>query len=89
MKKFLAKIIVKIKPNIDDKRCQTLKTAIETIMPILNLSCDTGVFYLLSFSAKDQCEALNMVEKIAKELLSNESIETYEIKSLEEVYDSV
>lgn len=87
MKKFLAKIVVRVKPTIDDSRCQTLKTAIEAILPILNLSCESGVFYMLNFSAKDQCEALHMVEKIARELLSNESIENYEIKSIEEVYD--
>lgn len=87
MKKYLAKVIVRVKPTIDDSRCQTLKTAIETILPILNLSCESGVFYLLNFSAKDQCEALHMVEKIAKELLSNDTIENYEIKTIEEVYD--
>lgn len=87
MKKYLAKVIVNIKPTIDDSRCQTLKKAIESILPIINLSCESGVFYLLNFNAKDQCEALHMVEKISKELLSNESIENYEIKSIEEVYD--
>lgn len=87
MKKFLAKVIVTVKPTIDDSRCQTLKSAIESILPIVNLSCESGAFYLLNFGAKDQCEALHTVEKIAKELLSNETIENYEIKSLEEVYD--
>lgn len=87
MKKFLAKVVVKVKPTIDDTRCQTLKTAIESLIPIVNLSCETGVYYLLNFSAKDQCEALHTTEKISRELLSNDSIEDYEIKSLEEVYD--
>lgn len=87
MKTFSAKILVKNKTTVKDIRCMTLKQAIETIMPIQNLSCQTGTYYILTFSASTQGEALNAIEKISKDLLSNEIIETYEIKSLEEVYE--
>lgn len=85
MKKFLAKILVKSKPTAKNIKCLALKQAIEKLMPIQDLSCQTGTFYLLDFSAEDQCKALHMVETIAKDLLSNEAIEEYEIKSLEEI----
>lgn len=85
MKNYCAKIIVKIKPSVKDIKSLTLKQAIENLMPIENLSCTAGTFYVLNFSATNQCEALHAVEKIARELLSNEVVETYEIRSLEEV----
>ncbi len=47
------------------------------------------MFYMLNFSAQDQREALHMVEKVAEDLLSNEAIEEYEIKALEEVYEDL
>lgn len=87
MKKFCAKIIVKNKPTVKDCKCETLKQAVETIMPIIDLTCETGTYYVLTFKASNQGEALNIVETIAKDLLSNEVIETYEIKNLEEVYE--
>lgn len=86
MKKFLAKILVKSKPKARDIKCLGLKQAIEKIVPVKNLTCHTGMFYMLNFDAQDQREALHMVEKVAKDLLSNESVENYEIKNLEEVY---
>lgn len=75
-----------MKPTANDFRSSTLKKAIEKVMPaIQDLSCKAGCAYTLNFSAHDQREALNMVEGIAKELLSNEVVETYEIKSIEEI----
>lgn len=85
MKKFIAKILVKAKPTAKDIKCLALKQAIEKLMPIQDLSCQTGTFYLLDFSAENQREALHMMETIAKDLLANEAIEEYEIKSLEEI----
>lgn len=87
MKNFSAKILVKNKPTVKDVKCMTLKQAIETILPIQNLCCQTGTYYILNFSADNQGEALNAIETISKDLLSNEVIETYEIKSLEEIYE--
>lgn len=87
MKKFSAKILVKMKPTVKDIKGQTLKRAIESFVDIENLSCSVGSYYLLSFDAKNEGEALHMVENIAQEILSNEVIETYEIKYLEEVYE--
>lgn len=85
MKNFSSKVLVKMKPTVKDTKSLTLRKAIENFMPIENLSCQMGSFYLLNFSANSQGEALHIVEKIAQELLSNEVIETYEIKNLEEV----
>jgi len=87
MKKFSAKIIVKMKPTIKDIKGLTLKRAIESFIGIENLSCNVGSYYLLKFEAKNEIEALHTVEKIAGEILSNEVIEIYEIKALEEVYE--
>ena len=87
MKTFCAKIIVKMKPTVKDIRGLTLKRAIDSFIEIENLSCHVGNYYLLQFDAKNEIEALHTVEKIAGEILSNDVIETYEIKALEEVYE--
>lgn len=85
MKDYSAKVIVKNKPNIHNHNSCNLKHAIEKIMDINNLTCTVGSLYILNFSAKNQCEALHIVEKISMELLSNPDIENYEIKTLEEI----
>lgn len=85
MKNYSAKVIVKSKPTVRDINSLNLQQAIEKLMNIENLSCVTGSFYILNFSAKNQCEALHIVEKISMELLANQTIETYEIKTLEEI----
>jgi phosphoribosylformylglycinamidine (FGAM) synthase PurS component len=87
MKKFLTKILIKSKPTAQNVKCLNLKLAIEKIVPVRDLTCQTGMFYMLNFSAQDQREALHMVDRVAKNLLSNEVVEDYEIKALEEVYD--
>lgn len=85
MKKFCAKILVKIKPNVKDIKGITLKNAIESFMSVEDLTCSVGYYYILEFCANSEGEALNAANKIAGEILSNEVIETYEIKALEEV----
>lgn len=89
MKKFLAKILIKSKPTVQNIKCLNLKLAIEKLVPIKDLTCQTGMFYMLNFSAQNQCEALHMVEKVAGSLLSNDEIEEYEVKTLEEVYEDL
>jgi len=79
MKNFSAKIIVKMKPTVND-----IKYAIESFMNVKNLSCTVGCYYILNLSAHNQVEALNTVEKISQELLANDVIETYEITDLKE-----
>ena len=85
MKKFFAKIIVKMKPSVKDIKGSTLKNAIESFMDVRDLSCTVGSYYELRFCAHNQVEALHEVEKISQELLSNEVIEAYEITDLEEI----
>ena len=85
MKKFFAKIIVKMKPSVKDIKGSTLKNAIESFMNVRDLSCTVGNYYELRFCAHNQVEALHEVEKISQELLSNEVIEAYEITDLEEI----
>ena len=85
MKKFNAKVIVRMKPTVKDVKGLTLKHAVESFMPIDDLSCLVGSVYWLDFEANNESEALHKVEKIAGELLSNDVIETYEIKALDEV----
>lgn len=85
MPKFNAKIIVRMKSTVKDVKGLTLKHAIESFMPIENLSCHVGSVYWLDFEAANEAEALHKVEKIAGELLSNDVIETYEIRALDEV----
>lgn len=89
MKKFFTKILVKSKPTAQNVKCLNLKLAIEKLVPIRDLTCQTGMFYMLNFSAQDQREALHMIEKVAADLLSNETIEDFEIKTLEEVYEDL
>lgn len=85
MKRFVAKIVVKLKPTIPDIKGQTLKRAIESLFDIKNLTCRAGSSYSLEFDAETQVEAFNLAEKISQELLVNEMTEFYEIRSLEEV----
>jgi len=85
MKKFSAKVIVRMKPTVKDVKGLTLKHAVESFMPIENLSCHVGSVYWLDFEANNETEALHKVEKIAGELLSNDVIEAYEIRALDEV----
>lgn len=85
MKKFSAKVIVRMKPTVKDIKGLTLKRAVECFMNVENLNCHVGSVYFLEFDAKSETEALHTVEKIAGELLSNDVIETYEIKALDEV----
>lgn len=89
MKKFSSKIIVKVKPKSCDARCTMLKGAIDKFMKVANLTCLVGTYYVLTFDANNEVEALNTVEKIAGDLLTNDINEVYEIKSLEEVYEEI
>lgn len=84
MKSFIAKVVVKLKPTIKDVRGQTLKNAVESLMGVENFVCRIGTCYHLQFDSNNQIEALNLVDKIASELLINEGTEIYEVKSLEE-----
>ena len=84
MIKFHAKVTVKIKPDVEDKRSEILCQAIEYLMPVENLSCKAGDVYYLDFSAENQCQALHIVEKISMEILADEEREDYEIRKLEE-----
>jgi len=88
MKTFLAKISVRLKSNVKDTKGQTLKRAIESFIEIKNLTCHLGTIYYLQFDAENQVEALHLVEKIASGLLTNEVIEEYKIKDLEEIHVS-
>lgn len=87
MKTFSAKVIIRMKPSVKDVKGLTLKRAVESFINVDNLYCNVGSVYFLKFTSENQTEALKMVEKIAQEILSNEVIETYEIKSLEEIYE--
>lgn len=89
MKKFFAKILVKSKPTAQNVKCLNLKLAIEKLVPVHNLTCHTGMFYMLNFEAQDQREALHMMDTVAGSLLVNEAVEEYEIKSLEEIYEDL
>jgi phosphoribosylformylglycinamidine (FGAM) synthase PurS component len=85
MRKYYAKIIVKMKPWIHDPKSESIKEAIINLIPLEGLKCVAGNVYYLDFLAKDQCDALHIVEKISMQLLSNDLIENYEIRKLEEV----
>ena len=87
MKKFCAKIIVKTKPTVKDIKGLTLKNAIESYMPIDELSCSVGSVYYINYCSKTEGEALHLANAIAKDILSNEVIETYEIRALDEIYE--
>lgn len=85
MKNFCAKVVVNMKPSVKDIKGLTLKQAVESILPVENLTCRVGSIYSFNFSAENSIQAKEIVEKIAQEILSNEVIETYEIIKLEEV----
>lgn len=87
MKTFRAKIIVRLKPTVQDSRGETLKRVIESLIPMGNLTCRVGTSYGLKFDAENQVEALNFVNKVAQELLTNNFSEEYEIRSIDEVID--
>lgn len=85
MKIFKAKVIVKMKPSIKDIKGQTIEHAINSFMDVQNLSCRAGNVYYFNFTASNEVEALHIIEQIASEILSNDVIENYEIRYLEEV----
>ena len=85
MKNFKSKIIVKMKSTIKDIKGLTLEHAVKSLMDVQDLSCRVGNIYYLNFSAENQVQALHTVEKIAQDILSNDVIEDYEIRYLEEV----
>lgn len=85
MKKFDAEIIVRLKPAIKDVKGLTLRQAIEGMVPLDYLNCRVGNFYKIEFCAEDQEAAKQNLDKIAREILSNDVIETYEIVSLKEI----
>lgn len=85
MKRYVAKIVVKLKPTLPDTRGQTLKRAIESLFTVNNLVCRVGTSYSLEFDSENQVEAYNLADEIAKELLVNNATEFYEIRSLSEV----
>lgn len=87
MKQFKAKVIVKMKPSVKDVKGETVARAVRCYLPLENLSCSVGSVYYLKFDAQCEAEALHTVEKIAADILSNEVIETYEIRYIEEVYE--
>lgn len=84
MKTFCAKVVVRLKPSVPDTRGETLKRAIESLLPIKNLYCRVGTSYSFIFDAEDQVEALNLVNEIAIELLTNEFAEEFEVRGLDE-----
>lgn len=85
MTTFSAKVLVTMKPSVKDIKGETLKKAVESLFYIENLSCRVGNAYFLKFDADTMADALKYVNQVAKDILTNEVIETYEIKSLEEV----
>lgn len=85
MKRFIAKVVVKLKPTISDAKGLVLKHAIESLFEVNNLVCRIGTSYSLEFDAENQVEALNLIYKIAEDLLYNELTEFFEVRSLEEV----
>lgn len=87
MTTYSAKIVVRMKSTVKDVKGLTLKRAIESLFYVENLSCNVGNVYFLKFDANNRNDALRYVEQIAKDILANEVIETYEIKNLEEVYE--
>ena len=87
MKNFCAKIVVKLKPTIKDIKGQTLKQAIDRILSVQDLQCNVGNYYSFCFYAESHTNAKEIIEKIAQEILSNDTIEMYEVLSLEEIYD--
>ena len=84
MKTYCSRIIVKPKQEIQNIKGHRLKENISKLFEIENLSCNIGSFYCFKFNAKNQVEALHLVERISKELLINEDTEEYEIKCLDE-----
>lgn len=87
MKTFSAKVVVRMKPTVKDIKGLTLKRAVESLFYIENLSCNVGNVYFFKFDANSEADAIRYVEQIAKDVLTNEVIENYEIKNLEEVYE--
>lgn len=85
MAKFTAKVIVKLKSSVKDIKGLTIEQSVKNLINIDDLSCRVGNVYYFDFTANNQIEALHIVEKITREILSNDVIETYEIRSLEEI----
>lgn len=85
MRKYCTKVLVRTKHGVSDEKSAKIKAAIENYIPLEDLSCIVGTFYLLDFKANNQAEALHTVEKLAREILTNDMIENYEIRSLEEI----
>ncbi len=82
--KYQAEIIVKLKMNVRDAKGQAVSLTLENIEYAKNVSCRVGSFYELSFSADNIDSAKKIVNKTAKNMLSNPIIENYEIISIKQ-----
>ena len=85
MKKFIYRILTKIKDEIKDPSGET----VEKIVLRLNISSDikirAGKFFEITISASDKTEADEKIETIAKNILTNPLVEVYEIQSFKEI----
>lgn len=79
MKRFKAVVNVGLKPTIKDIKAITLKDAVSHLIETENFNCKAGSRYVLEFDAENSQKADETVKLIAKEILSNSVIETYEI----------
>ena len=85
MKKFIAEILVNLKPSIKDVKGLTLKNAAEHLVELDGLKCRVGSFYTFEFFESSREAASEKVDLIASEILANQVIEEYKIVKLEEV----
>ncbi len=89
MKRFCAKVIVRLKPTVRDMLGENLKRAIDSYVKVENLVCRVGTCYNFKFDVESQVEALNLVKLVADELLTNEFAEEYEIRSIDEIIEII
>lgn len=82
---FNTKILVTLKPEVKDSKAQVLEQIIKRKDYAASVKCHVGQYFQLTIEALDEKEAIEKIDKIAHEILSNPVIEQYEILSIEAI----
>ncbi len=79
MKNFKYKITTKLKEEIKDPKGAVIEDISKKLQIIENPSIKEGKYYEVTFECEDEKTAFEKINTLAKDVLTNPIIETYEI----------
>lgn len=86
MSKFLFKIVTKLKEEIKDPQGEVVEKISKRLKIFDEIKVQAGKFYGITVVAKNLAEAQQKAGELAKNVLSNPVVETYEIICFEEIW---